>query len=93
MTLLQETISMTKEGMYVAAISSLVVAIVWLALYIRKMHQKWIDYLSADKEKMIEVIARNSSSAESQARSSDRLATTIDDLHKTILITNRRREP
>jgi hypothetical protein len=42
---------------------------------------------------MIEVIARNSSSAESQARSSDRLATTIEDLHKTILITNRRREP
>jgi uncharacterized membrane-anchored protein len=90
MTLLQQTISMSKDSMYVAAITSLVAVIVWLALYIRKMHQKTIEYLNDDKEKMIEVISKNTASAESQARSTERLSESIQELHKTILISNRR---
>jgi uncharacterized membrane-anchored protein len=81
---------MSKDSMYVAAITSLVAVIVWLALYIRKMHQKTIEYLNDDKEKMIEVISKNTASAESQARSTERLSESIQELHKTILISNRR---
>lgn len=92
MFFLQQTISMSKEGMYVAAITSLVAAIVWMALYIRRLHNKTVEYLEKDKEKMVEVIAKNTSAAESQTRSNDRLAETIEDFHKTLLIQNRRNE-
>lgn len=83
---------MTKEGMYVAAISGLVAAIVWLALYIKRLHNKTIEYLKEDKEKMIQVISKNTTSAEQAARSSERLSEVVDDLHKTLLIQNRRNE-
>lgn len=76
---------MSKDAMFISAISALVAVIVWLALYIRKMHQKTIEYLNEDKEKMIEVISKNTASAEGQARSSDRLAQAVNDLNKTIL--------
>lgn len=92
MNLIQQTISMSKEGMYVAAITSLVTAIVWLALYVRRLHNKTVEYLKEDKDKMIDVISKNTVSAESQTRSNDRLAETIEDLHKTILIQNRRHD-
>lgn len=92
MMFLQQQISMTKEGMYVAAISGLVAAIVWLALYIKRLHNKTIEYLKEDKEKMIQVISKNTTSAEQAARSSERLSEVVDDLHKTLLIQNRRNE-
>jgi hypothetical protein len=90
MILLQESISMTKEGMYVAAIGALVAVIVWLALYIRKLHSKTVEYLKDDKEAFVQVISKNTASAESQARSNDRLSNTIEELHKFILTQNRR---
>lgn len=85
-----QQIAMGKETMYVAAITSLVGAIVWLALYIRKLHNKTVEYLEKDKEKMIEVISKNTTSAESQTRSNDRLSGAIEELNKTFLIQNRR---
>jgi hypothetical protein len=90
MILLQTDIGLSKEGMYMAAIGALVAAILWLALYIRKMHNKTIEYLKDDKEKMIQVISKNTSSAEQQARSIDRLGEVMGDLKDTILIQNRK---
>lgn len=92
MIFLQQTISMSKEGMYVAAITSLVAAIVWLALYIRKLHNKTVEYLKEDKDKMIEVLSKNTSASEQAARSNEKMSEIIEDLHKTILIQNRRNE-
>lgn len=80
-----EQIPIGKEGMYVTAIVSLAGVIVWLALYIRKLHNKTVEYLSKDKERMIEVISKNTASGESQSRSNDRLAQAVNDLNKTIL--------
>lgn len=88
--ILLQTISMGKEGMYVTAITSLVAAIVWLALYIRKLHNKTVEYLEKDKDKMVEVISKNTTAADAQIRSNERLSETIEDLHKTLLIQNRR---
>lgn len=88
----QQQMNFSKEGMYISAISALVAAIVWLALYIRRLHNKTVEYLKEDKEKMIQVISKNTSAAEQSTRSNEKLSETIEDLHKTILIENRRRQ-
>lgn len=95
MELLQQQVQqslMTKDAMFIAAISALVTVIVWLALYIRKLHNKMIEYMQEDKKESVEVISKNTSAAEQAARSNERLADVVEELNKTILTQNRRRD-
>jgi hypothetical protein len=94
MILLQviEGLSKGKEGLYISIISVLITGIVWLALYLRKLHNKMIHYMQNDSAKMTEALTRSAMSAEQQARSNERLSDTLTDLKETILTSNPRRK-
>jgi hypothetical protein len=59
MMLLQQQLTLTKEGMYITAISALVSVIVFLAIWIRKMYNHAIKRSEEDKKELLSVIKEN----------------------------------
>lgn len=59
MDLLQQNISMSKDAMFISAISALVTTIVFLALWIKKMYNNALKKVEEHNEKLLDVIKEN----------------------------------